>query len=90
MATDIRIGTNMADNKAGKILKNILSGKTPGRGAANPNFPYGEMINPVYSPSTGNGPIMDPGFNRPAKWTKKLKRKRKVPKNFKPYPQPNN
>ena len=80
----------MADNKAGKILKNIISGKTPGRGAANPNFPYGEMINPVYSPSTGNGPIMDPGFNRPAKWTKKLKRKRKVPKNFKPYPQPNN
>jgi hypothetical protein len=48
------------------------------------------MINPVYSPSSGNGPIMDPGFNRPAKWTKKLKRKRKVPKKFKPYPLPNN
>jgi hypothetical protein len=87
MATDIRIGTNMADNKAGKILKNILSGKTPGRGAANPNFPYGEMINPVYSPSSGNGPIMDPGFNRPD-YPKKLKRK--VPKKFKPYPRPNN
>jgi hypothetical protein len=37
------------------------------------------MINPVYSPSSGMS-LMDPGFNRPAKWTKK--RKRKVPKSL--------
>ena len=86
MATDIRIGTKMADNKAGKILRDILSGKTPGRGAANPNFPYGEMVNPTYSPSSGNGPI-DPGFNRPK--PPKMP-KRKVPKKFKPFPRPNN
>ena len=88
MATDIRIGTNMADNKAGKTLQDILSGKTPGRGAANPNFPYGEMINPVYSPSSGNGPIIDPGFNRPD-YPKEIKRKTKLPKKFRPYPRPN-
>ena len=73
--------------KAAKALEDILSGKAKGWGAANPNFPNGEMINPVYSPSSGNGPIMDPGFNRPD-YPKKLKRK--VPKKFKPYPQPNN
>jgi hypothetical protein len=66
--------------KAAKALEDILSGKAKGRGAANPNFPYGEMINPVYSPSSGNGPIMDPGFNRPAKWTKKIKKKKKSSK----------
>lgn len=77
----------MANNKAGKILKDILSGKTPGRGAANPNFPYGEMVNPVYSPNSGNGPIGDPDYNQ-TNYPKNLKRK--VPKKFKPYPRPNN
>lgn len=63
----------MADNKKiGKILGDIVSGKTPGRGAANPNFPYGEMVDPLYSPNSGNGPI-DPGFNRPDLMPKKAK-----------------
>ena len=74
MATNLWIGTKMADNKKiGKTLRDILSGKTPGRGAANPNFPYGEMINPIYSPNSGNGPIGDPGFNQPI-LTKKRKK----------------
>ena len=78
----------MADNKKiGKILGDIVSGKTPGRGAANPNFPYGEMVDPVYSPNSGNGPIGDPGFNQP-NYPKNPKRK--VSKKFKPYPRPNN
>jgi hypothetical protein len=68
--------------KAAKALEDILSGKAKGWGAANPNFPNGEMINPVYSPSSGNSPIMDPGFNRPAKWTKKLKEKEKFQKSL--------
>ena len=87
MATDVRIGNHMAHNKTHKTLQDIISGKTPGRGAANPNFPYGEMVDPVYSPNSGNGPIMDPGYNQP-NYPKKLTRK--VPKKFKPYPRPNN
>ena len=86
MATDIRIGTNMADNKTGKILRDILSGKTPGWGAANPNFPYGETVNPIYSPNSGNGPI-DPGFNNP-NYPKMPTRK--PPKKLKPFLRPNN
>lgn len=35
-----------------------------GRGAANPNFPYGEMVDPMYAPNSGNGPI-DPEYGRP-------------------------
>ena len=77
----------MAHNKTHKTLQDIISGKTPGRGAANPNFPYGEMVDPIYSPNSGNGPIGDPGFNRPG--GPKIP-KRKVPKKFKPYPRPNN
>jgi len=77
----------MADNKTGKILRDILSGKTPGRGAANPNFPYGETVNPIYSPNSGNGPIGDPGYNQPN--TPKMPT-RKPPKKFKPFPRPNN
>ena len=72
----------MADNKKiGKILGDIVSGKTPGRGAANPNFPYGEMVDPVYSPNSGNGPI-DPGFSRPDLIPKKAKAK--IKKTFYP------
>ena len=72
----------MADNKKiGKIFDDIVSGKTPGRGAANPNFPYGEMVDPLYSPNSGNGPI-DPGFNRPDLMSKKTKAK--IKKTFYP------
>jgi hypothetical protein len=63
-------------NKTSKTLRDIISGKTPGRGAANPNFPYGEMVDPVYSPNSGNGPIGDPGFSNP-NYPKNIKKKNK-------------
>jgi ABC-type phosphate transport system substrate-binding protein len=48
--------------KAAKALEDILSGKAKGWGAANPNFPNGEMINPVYSPSSGKQSYNGPRF----------------------------
>ena len=61
--------------KAAKTLKDLLSGKTKGWGAANPNFPNDEYVAPDYSLNSGNGPI-DPGFNRPLppKMRKKIKK----------------
>jgi hypothetical protein len=69
----------MADNKKiGKIFDDIVSGKKPGWGAANPNFPNDSYVKPIYSRNSGNGPI-DPGFNnnpqskKLARWAKKNK-----------------
>jgi hypothetical protein len=65
MATDIRIGSNMADFKV------------PGRHL--PNFPDDSNVNPVYSRNSGNPPI-DQGFNnnpmskKLTNWAKKNKR----------------
>jgi hypothetical protein len=55
----------MDNAKAAKMLKDILSGKAKGWGAANPNFPDNSYVTPDYSLQSGNGPIGDPGFNRP-------------------------
>ena len=66
----------MANNKKiGKIFDDIISGKKPGWGAANPNFPNDSYVEPIYSRNSGNGPI-DPDFNRPLppKVRKKIKK----------------
>jgi hypothetical protein len=63
----------MANNKKiGKIFDDVVSGKKPGWGAANPNFPNDTYVEPTYSRNSGNGPI-DPGFNRPDLMPKKAK-----------------